>query len=30
MSDRATTAPDGPAELRLLPMAGLTHGKRSP
>ncbi len=30
MSDRATAAPDRPAELRLLPMAGLTHGKRSP
>jgi secreted PhoX family phosphatase len=30
MPDRATTVPDRPTELRLLPMTGLTHGKRSP
>ena len=30
MPDRTNVVPDRPAELRLLPMAGLTHGKRSP
>jgi secreted PhoX family phosphatase len=30
MPDCTTAAPDRPAEMRLLPMAGLTHGKRSP
>ena len=29
MPDRTTAAPDRPAQLRLLPMDGLTHGKRS-
>ena len=30
MPDCATAVPDRPAEPRLLPMAGLTHGRRSP